>query len=120
MLAVVTGVLLQLKPGDYTINFLIAGSIYLITLGVIHLLVPQLTQVDVDAPVKPISLGTIVGFGFVGEVFGTFTAWIVGLVNAAGPAMLTYLAIGAGIGGILGIIAGIAIANRQASQSRRA
>ena len=72
----------------------------------IHLLVPQLTQVDVDAPVKPISLGTIVGFGFVGGVFGTF-AWIVGLVNAAGPAMLTYLAIGAGIGGILGIIAGM-------------
>ena len=28
MLAVVTGVLLQLRLGDYTINFLIAGSIY--------------------------------------------------------------------------------------------
>ena len=59
---------------------------------------------DVDAPVKPISLGTIVGFGFVGECLER-SAWIVSLVNAAGPAMLTYLAIGAGIGGILGIIA---------------
>jgi ACS family hexuronate transporter-like MFS transporter len=113
MFAVVTGVMLQLRPGDYTINFLIAGSIYLITLGVVHLLVPRLEQVDLQAAVKPISIGTIVGFGFVGEVFGTFAAWIAGLINAAGPAMLTYLATGAVIGGVLGIVAGIAITRSQ-------
>jgi MFS transporter, ACS family, hexuronate transporter len=113
MFAVVTGVILQLRPGDYSINFMIAGSIYLITLAVVHLLVPRLEQVDVQAPVKPISIGTIVGFGFVGEVFGTFAAWIVGLINAAGPVMLNYLAVGAVIGGVLGILAGIAIARSQ-------
>ena len=113
MFAVVTGVLLQLRPGNYTVNFVIAGSIYLVALGVIHLLVPQLRQADVDAPVKPFSLGSIIGFGFVGEVFGTFAAWIVGLVNAAGPGMLTYLATGAGIGALVGIVGGIAITRSQ-------
>ncbi len=105
--------LLQLRPGDYSVNFVIAGSIYLITLGVIHLLVPQLRQADLDAPVNPFSLGSIIGFGFVGEVFGTFAGWIVGLVNAAGPGMLTYLATGAVIGALVGIVGGIAITRSQ-------
>ena len=54
------------------------------------------------------------------RVFGTFAAWIVGLVNAAGPAMLTYLAIGAGIGGIRGYHRGDRDRYRRASRSRRA
>jgi len=116
--AVVTGVLLQLRPGDYTINFVVAGSIYLVTLGVIHLLVPQLRQSDVDAPIDPFSVGSIIGFGFVGLVFGTFAAWIVGLVNAAGPAMIKYLAIGANVGALVGIVGGIAITRSQRATPR--
>ncbi len=111
--AVVTGVLLQLRPGDYNVNFVVAGSIYLVTLGLIHLLVPQIRQADVDAPIDPFSVGSIIGFGFVGLVFGTFAAWIVGLVNAAGPAMIKYLAIGANIGALVGIVGGIAITRSQ-------
>jgi ACS family hexuronate transporter-like MFS transporter len=111
--AVVTGVLLQLRPGDYSVNFVVAGSIYLVTLGLIHLLVPQIRQADVDAPIDPFSVGSIIGFGFVGLVFGTFAAWIVGLVNAAGPAMIKYLAIGANVGALVGIVGGIAITRSQ-------
>jgi hypothetical protein len=117
---VVTGVLLQLRPGDYNVNFVVAGSIYLVTLGLIHLLVPQIRQADVDAPIDPFSVGSIIGFGFVGLVFGTFAAWIVGLVNAAGPAMIKYLAIGANVGALVGIVGGIAITRSQrAAASRR-
>jgi ACS family hexuronate transporter-like MFS transporter len=108
-LAVVTGALLQKTPGDYTLNFVIAGSIYLVTLGVIHLMVPRLQPVEVGEPIEPVSVGSIVGFGFVGLVFGTFLAWVLGLILAAGPALLTYLGIGAATGAVAGAIAGIAI-----------
>jgi hypothetical protein len=48
-------------------------------------------------------------------VFGTFLAWVAGLVTltgtprAVGPALLQYLGWGAGIGALAGVIAGIAI-----------
>ena len=64
------------------------------------------------------SAGSIIGFGFVGLVFGTFAAWVAGLVNAAGPAMLNYLATGAGVGAVVGVIGGIAIARAQRATPR--
>jgi ACS family hexuronate transporter-like MFS transporter len=121
-LAVVTGALLQKNPGNYTFNFIIAGSIYLVTLGLIHLMVPKLQAVDVGALIKPVSVGSIVGFGFVGLVFGTFFAWVVGLITLTGAAvpdpdaLLRYLAIGAAIGAMLGAIAGVVISRSLASK----
>ena len=108
-LAVVTGVLLQRNPGDYTLNFIIAGFVYLVTLGIIHLLVPKLQPVEVSSTIEPVSVGSIVGFGFVGLVFGTFLAWVLGLIMAAGSNLLTYLGLGAAVGALVGAIAGIAI-----------
>jgi ACS family hexuronate transporter-like MFS transporter len=115
MLSVLTGTILQTSPGDYTVNFMIAGSAYLIALALVHLLAPKLEVVNLGAFIEPKSLGPAVGFGFVGLVFGTFLAWVVGLVTltgtprAVGPALLQYLAWGAGIGALAGVIAGIAI-----------
>ncbi len=109
MLAVLTGAVLQTSPGDYTVNFIIAGSAYLVALAIVHFLVPKLEVVDLGAIIEPRSLGPVVGFGFMGLVFGTFLAWVVGLVMLAGPALIRYLGWGAGIGAIAGVIAGIAI-----------
>jgi ACS family hexuronate transporter-like MFS transporter len=115
MLSVLTGTILQTSPGDYTVNFMIAGSAYLIALALVHLLAPKLEVVDLGALIEPKSLGPAVGFGFVGLVFGTFLAWVAGLVTltgtprAVGPALLQYLGWGAGIGALAGVIAGIAI-----------
>lgn len=112
ILQVITGVILQKTPGDYTINFIIAGSVYLLALAIVHVLVPRLQPVDLAMPIKPISVGSLVGFAFAGLVFGTFIAWVLGLVKNVGPALITYLAIGAGIGALIGIAGGILISNR--------
>lgn len=116
LLSVLTGAVLQMTPGDYTVNFLIAGTAYLVALLVLHLLAPRLEVVDMGAPVAPRSLGTTVGFSFVGLVFGTFLAWLFGLASltasgrGAGPALLHYLGWGAGLGALAGMISGAAIA----------
>jgi hypothetical protein len=79
---------------------------------IIHLLVPRLEPVeDIDrVPAHAFSLGTIVGFGFVGGIFGSFTGWSVGILSRAlGSGLLKYMAIGAIIGVVTGVISGVAI-----------
>jgi ACS family hexuronate transporter-like MFS transporter len=118
-LAVLTGTVLQRTPGDYTVNFVIAGSMYLIALALIHLLAPKLEIVDTRAAIAPTSLGPLAGFGFVGAVFGTFVAWLVGLAGQAGPALLHYLGWGSAAGALVGAIAGVAICTAMAKTDGR-
>ena len=111
-MAVIVGYILQVTGGNYRIPFYMAGLAYLIALLIIQLLVPKLEPVaDVDRAVaSPFSLGTIVGFGFVGSIFGSFTGWCIGIVSrAAGPGLLKYMALGAIIGVVTGIVSGIVI-----------
>jgi len=111
-MAVVVGYILQVTGGNYRVPFYIAGSVYLIALLIIHLLVPRLEPVeDIDrVPAHAFSLGTIVGFGFVGGIFGSFTGWSVGILSRAlGSGLLKYMAIGAIIGVVTGVISGVAI-----------
>jgi len=111
-MAVIIGYILQVTGGNYKIPFFIAGSAYLIALLIIHLLVPKIEPVDyVDVvPAKPFSLGTIVGFGFMGSIFGSFAGWCTGLLSrVSGSDLLKYMALGAMIGVITGIISGMVI-----------
>lgn len=110
-IAVIVGYILQVTGGNYRIPFFIAGSAYLIALLIIHLLVPRIEPVDeVDQLPKPLSVGTIVGFGFMGSIFGSFAGWCIGLLSrASGSHLLEYMAIGAAIGVVTGIISGMVI-----------
>jgi len=111
-MAVIVGYILQVTGGNYRVPFYIAGSVYLLALLIIHLLVPKLEPVeDIDrVPARPFSVGTIVGFGFVGGIFGSFTGWCVGLLShVTGSGLLKYMAIGAIIGVVTGIVGGLAI-----------
>jgi MFS transporter, ACS family, hexuronate transporter len=119
-MAVIVGYVLQVTGGNYRIPFYIAGSAYLIALLIIHLLVPKLEPVeDVDrVAARPFSLGPIVGFGFVGGIFGSFTGWCTGIISrAAGSGLLKYMAIGAVIGVLIGIVSGIAITSVASARS---
>lgn len=120
-LAVATGYILDRTGGNYMVIFFIAGSTYLLALGVIHLLVPRLQPLDEEQAmaVHPISVGSIVGFGFVGLVLGTFVGWILGLLlKVAGTALLGYLITGAGIGALIGALGGVMICTYLAKASR--
>ncbi|HVS82012.1 MAG TPA: MFS transporter [Pyrinomonadaceae bacterium] len=111
-MAVIVGYILQVTGGNYKIPFFIAGSSYLIALLIIHLLVPRIEAVDyVDAvAAKPLSVGTIVGFGFMGSVFGSFAGWCTGLLSrVSGSNLLKYMALGALVGVVVGITSGIVI-----------
>lgn len=111
-MAVATGYILDRTGGNYMIIFFIAGSVYLAALGIMHLLVPNLQPLDdVQArAVKPVSVGSLVGFGFIGLVLGTCGGWILGLLlKVAGSALLGYLIAGAGIGALIGALGGVVI-----------
>lgn len=120
-MAVATGYILERTGGNYMLIFLIAACAYLAALVIIHLLAPDLQPVDdvSEGPVKTFSTGTLVGFGFIGLVFGTFGGWCVGLISkAAGSALFGFLVIGALIGAMIGVVAGMLIAKRISSSAR--
>jgi ACS family hexuronate transporter-like MFS transporter len=103
-LAVATGYILQSTGQNYTIVFFIAGSAYLIALSVIQLLAPQLRPVE-DVEHIPFAPGALIGFGFVGLVFGSFVGWCAGLLSrVTGQTLFEYMMIGAGIGVVTGIV----------------
>jgi ACS family hexuronate transporter-like MFS transporter len=119
-MAVIVGYILQVTGGNYRIPFYIAGSAYLIALLIMHLLVPKFEPVqDVDrVTAHPFSLGTIVGFGFVGGIFGSFSGWCIGILSrVTGPGLLKYMAIGMGVGVVTGVISGIVITSSAMARS---
>jgi MFS transporter, ACS family, hexuronate transporter len=109
-MAVATGYILQSTGQNYSIIFTIAGTLYLIALLVIHVLAPNLEPVaDVDhASARAFSAGNLVGFGFVGLVFGSFVGWCIGLLShVTGQILFEYMMFGATVGIAAGIIAGL-------------
>jgi len=113
-MAVIVGYILQVTGGNYRIPFFMAGGAYLLALLIIQLLVPKvmpLGDVD-DLPPRVFSIGSFVGFGFMGSIFGAFGGWCTGLISrTSGSGLLKYMALGAAIGVVTGIISGIVITN---------
>ena len=108
-LAVLTGYILQTTGGNYMIIFGIAASAYLVALLIIHLLAPRLDPAeDLDKPpARLFSLGSLLGFGFIGFVLGTFGGWCFGLIaKQKDQALLRDMLIGAIAGAVIGIVAG--------------
>jgi MFS transporter, ACS family, hexuronate transporter len=122
-MAVIVGYILQVTGGNYKIPFYIAGAAYLAALLIIHLLVPRIQTVETldSDSAGPTSLGTIVGFGFIGIIFGSFAGWCTGLLSkVSGSHLLEYMASGAGLGALIGVITGMVImkAYRAGAQAR--
>src|SRR5207244_2503236 len=116
-MAVIVGYVLQVT-GSYRVPFFIAGGAYLTALLIIHLLVPKLEQAESETEVSPFSVGTIVGFGFVGGIFGSFTGWCIGIVSrVTGPNLLKHMALGAAVGVVIGIISGLVITSTSKARS---
>ncbi|HSE15410.1 MAG TPA: MFS transporter [Pyrinomonadaceae bacterium] len=108
-MAVATGYILQSTGQNYSIVFTIAGTLYLFALLVIHLLAPNLEPVaDVERPsTGGFSAGALVGFGFVGLIFGSFVGWCTGLLShVTGQTLFEYMMMGGAIGIAIGIIFG--------------
>jgi ACS family hexuronate transporter-like MFS transporter len=107
-MAVATGYILQSTGQNYSIIFTIAGTLYLAALLVIHLLAPNLEPVeDVERPTRGLSIGALVGFGFVGLIFGSFVGWCAGLIShVTGQTLFEYMMFGGAIGIAIGIIFG--------------
>lgn len=111
-MAVATGYILQSTGQNYSIIFTIAGTLYLFALLVIHLLAPNLKPVaDVERDSTSVfSAGTLIGFGFVGLVFGSFVGWCAGLLShASAQTLFEYMMLGAAIGIPTGIIASVLV-----------
>lgn len=118
-MAVATGYILESTGQNYSIIFMIAGLAYLLALTVIHLLVPNLDPVDdvTHSAGGRFGAGMFIGFGFVGLIFGSFVAWLAGLVaRVAGQTLFEYMMIGGAIGIGVGILAGVLV-NRKEPQT---
>jgi MFS family permease len=121
-MAVGTGYILQSTGQNYSIVFTIAGTLYLLALLIIHLLVPRMEQVeDVERePVRAFSAGTIVGFGFVGLILGSFVGWVVGLImRVQGQVLFEYMIIAGGVGIVIGIIGGLLFGRNERVANQR-
>ena len=120
-MAVGTGYILQTTGQNYSIVFTIAGTLYLLALAIIHLLVPRLEQVeDVERGPGALSVGTIVGFGFVGLILGSFVGWLSGLImRVAGQGLFKYMIIAGGIGIVIGVLAGILLGRNERVADQR-
>ena len=120
-MAVATGYILQTTGGNYRIVFFIAASAYLLALLIIHLLSPRLEPIESieAATTRSISLGPVIGFGFVGLVFGSFFGWVTGLISrVAGASLFKYMMLGALAGAVVGVISGLFINNHAAKAKR--
>lgn len=106
--ATLTGYILDRTGGNYMILFGIAATAYLVALTLIHLLAPGLEPAeDLDRPAASWSLGSLLGFGFIGFILGTFAGWAAGLASQhSGQSLLTYMALGGLAGILVGILAG--------------
>src|SRR5215218_2190607 len=108
-MAVATGYILQSTGQNYSIVFAIAGTAYLVALLVIHLLAPNLEPVEnvERSSASGFSLGSLVGFGFVGLIFGSFVGWCTGLLShVTCQTLFKYMMIGAAIGAVVGTVSG--------------
>ena len=116
IMAVTTGVILDRTGGNYMLIFFAVGPAYLVSLGIIHLLVPRLQPVDEADLLRPdpLSAGSFLGFGFVGLILGSFLGWCLGLTTRqSGMGLLEYMLLGAIFGIAGGIILGILILKRR-------
>ena len=121
-IAVLTGYILEHTHNNYSAVFTIAGTAYLAALVIIHLLVPRLQQVEEisERTIRPFTLGSITGFGFIGFIFGLFFGWIVNLATRV-PLQLSLsdnMIRGGLIGAVVGVVVGIFIC-RFISMSKR-
>jgi ACS family hexuronate transporter-like MFS transporter len=109
-MAFATGYILQTTGKNYSIVFTIAGTLYLLALALMHLLVPRLDPVeDVErVPVRMFSVGTFVGFGFVGLILGSFVGWCVGLMSRVpDQTLFQYMLVAGAVGVVIGIATGL-------------
>jgi len=121
-MAVATGYILDRTGGNYMVMFIVAGSAYLLALVIIHALAPSLAPINEEdvAAVRAFSVGSLVGFGFVGFVLGTFGGWVTGLLlRVAGQKLLAYMTAGAGIGALVGAGCGVLICTVLAMRAKR-